>query len=208
MAKLSFVIRDGNQNVNNCTQIPALSISQLASSFSGPPIDPASVADYLPSYLDKILINVGGNPTFVQQQAALDLVARLTKKVSPDAGTHRRHHRRCRARSGAHRPGDRPPRQQPAGVMVDNAGTPAAMLVISGTGQSLARQVELFADQRMDLAQAPAAVVLSAKDDTTLSSNTKKTFDQLGVKGAGGRSWCHHHLRRFRRERLCRRPDQ
>lgn len=80
MAKLSFVIRDGNQNVNNCTQIPALSISQLASSFSGPPIDPASVADYLPSYLDKILINVGGNPTFVQQQAALDLVARLTKK--------------------------------------------------------------------------------------------------------------------------------
>jgi hypothetical protein len=68
------------------------------------------------------------------------------------------------------------------GVVVENPDTPAAMLVISGTGQSLARQVELFADQRLDLAQTPAAVVLSAKDDTTLSSNTK-TFDQLGVTG-------------------------
>ncbi|APE19274.1 hypothetical protein BOH72_18740 [Mycobacterium sp. WY10] len=182
MAKLSFVIRDGNQNVNNCTQIPALSISQLASSFSGPPIDPASVADYLPSYLDKILINVGGNPTFVQQQAALDLVARLTKKYRPmpvriDVTTDDV----APAPEPTVRVIDLRDNSQP-GVMVDNAGTPAAMLVISGTGQSLARQVELFADQRMDLAQAPAAVVLSAKDDTTLSSNTK-TFDQLGVKG-------------------------
>lgn len=71
---------------------------------------------------------------------------------------------------------------QPGGVIVENPGTPAATLVISGTGQTLARQVQLFADQRTNLAQAPAAVVLSSKDDTILSSNTK-TFDQLGVNG-------------------------
>jgi len=182
MAKLSFVIRDSNQNVNNCTQIPALSISQLANAFTGPPVAPTSVADYLPSFLDKILINVGSNPTYVQQQAALDLVARLTKKYRPlplriDVTTD-----------------DIAPLPEPTvrvidirdnsqpGVIVENPNTPAAMLVISGTGQSLARQVELFADQRMNLAQAPAAVVLSARDDTTLSGNTK-TFAQLGVTG-------------------------
>lgn len=181
-AKLSFVIRDNNQNVNNCTQIPALSISQLASSFAGPPAGADSVADYLPNYLDKILINVGSNPTYVQQQAALDLVARLTKKYSPmpvrvDVTTF-----------------DIPPAAEPnvrvidirdnsqPGIVVENPGTPEAILAISGTGQSLARQVDLFADERMNLAQAPAAVVLAAKDDTTLTSNTK-TFDQLGVNG-------------------------
>ena len=182
IAKLSFVIRDGNQNVNNCTQIPALSISQLASAFAGPPTDPASVADYLPSYLDKILINVGATPTYVQQQAALDLVARLTKKYRPmpvriDVTTFDI----APAPEPSVRVIDIRDNSQP-GVIVENPGTPGAMLVISGTGQSLARQVELFADQRMSLAQAPAAVVLSANDDTTLSSNTK-TFDQLGVNG-------------------------
>lgn len=182
MAKLSFVIRDSNQNVNNCTQIPSLSISQLASAFIGPPPGPALVADFLPSYLDKILINVGTNPTYVQQQAALDLVARLTKKYRPmpvriDVTT--------ADIAPAPGPGvrviDIRDNSQP-GVVIENPGVPEAMLVISGTGQSLARQVELFADQRVDLAQAPAAVVLSANDDTTLSSNTK-TFDQLGVTG-------------------------
>ncbi|BBX10218.1 hypothetical protein MAIC_50210 [Mycolicibacterium aichiense] len=182
MAKLSFVIRDNNQNVNNCTQIPALSISQLASSFAGPPTDPASVADYLPSFLDKILINVGPNPTYVQQQAALDLVAQLTKKYRPmpvriDVTTQDI----APAPEPTVRVIDIRDNSQP-GVIVENAGTPAATLVISGTGQTLARQVQLFVDQRTNLAQAPAAVVLSSKDDTTLSSNTK-TFDQLGVNG-------------------------
>ncbi len=182
MAKLSFVIRDGNQNANNCTQVPALSISQLASAFAGPPADPGSVADYLPSYLDKIVINVGATPTYVQQQAALDLVARLTKKYRPmpvriDVTTLDI----APAPEPTVRVIDIRDNSQP-GVIVENPGTPAAMLVISGTGQSLARQVELFADQRMSLAQTPAAAVLSANDDTTLSSNTK-TFDQLGVNG-------------------------
>jgi hypothetical protein len=181
-AKLSFVIRDGNQNVNNCTQIPALSISQLASSYSGLPGGPTSVADYLPNYLDKILINVGTNPTFVQQQAALDLVARLTKRYRPMPV-------RIDVTTAEVAPAPEPNVRvidirdnSLPGVVVENPDTPAAMLAISGTGQSLARQVDLFADDRMFLAQAPAAVVLSAKDDTTLSSNTK-TFDQLGVTG-------------------------
>ena len=180
MAKLSFVIRDGNQNVNNCTQIPALSISQLASPSPGRPAGPTSVADYLPNYLDKILINVGSNPTYVQQQAALDLVARLTKRYRPMPRPHRRHHRRDRTRCRERdvrvidiRDGSQP------GVVVENPDTPAAMLVISGTGTIAGSQVELFADQQNVLGPAASAVVLSARDDAPLSSNTK-TFDQLG----------------------------
>ncbi len=185
------------KNVNNCTQIPALSISQLASSFTGPPTDPASVADYLPSFLDKILINVGPNPTYIQQQAALDLVARLTKKYRPmpvriDVTTLDT----APAPEPTVRVIDIRDNSQPGGVIVENPGTPAATLVISGTGQTLARQVQLFADQRTNLAQAPAAVVLSSKDDTILSSNTK-TFDQLGVNGQASVLGGHHHLCRL-----------
>ena len=82
-AKLSFVVRDVGTTADTCLRPPALTLSRLATTFSGPTPDPVTVADFLPGYLDSIVIRVGATPSAAQQQAALDLVAKLTRLYRP-----------------------------------------------------------------------------------------------------------------------------
>lgn len=181
-ARVSFVLREPNRDANSCTQPPALTLTQLANTFTGPTPDPESVADFLPGYLDEIVIRIGTDPTAFEQQAALDLVAELTHLYRPmpvridvttaaelpPAGGARRV---IEIRDGA----------APA-ISVTRGGSPAAALLITGTGEKLLDQVRLFTDQRMKLAQSPSAAVVSADMQPEVSS-TIKTFDQLGITG-------------------------
>jgi hypothetical protein len=178
-AKLSFVIRDANPAATGCAPPPALTLRGLTTSFSGPAPDPVTVAGFLPGYLDRIVIEVGRTPTEFQQQAALDLVAKLTRMYRPmpvriDVSTGGDRSTDGATRVIEVRDGGRP------GITVANPGTPAAALVISGAGEQLVTQVGLFADRRLGLAQSDSAVLMSSRDGTDLSS-TVKTFDQLGV---------------------------
>ncbi|MBB3747983.1 hypothetical protein FHT44_000444 [Mycolicibacterium sp. BK634] len=182
-AKLSFVLRDANPPGNSCTQLPSLTMSQLAVNFLGQAPFPAMVSDFEPGYTDQIVIRTGPTPSRAQQQAALDLVAKLTQHYRPmpvrvDVDT-----------SSDPLPPGSPTRRvielrdiAPARLLVENPNSPDAVLVISGKGDDLSRQVQLFADQRIKLAQTDSAAVTAVKSDTPKSTNIK-TFGQLNMTG-------------------------
>ena len=181
---LSFVIRDANRPGDSCWHSPSVTLSQLATIYSGPTPNPRTVADFLPGYLDRITIEIGREPTRDQQQAALSLVAKLTHLYRPmpvridvdtaatpgpaDPGGSRR---TIAIRDSGHN-----------GFVVEKPGSPAAVLVISGRGAALTRQVELFADRRFELAQNPAVSVTSAEQQMPVSTPTL-TFGELGMVG-------------------------
>lgn len=182
-AELGFVLRDRAAPADSCSQPPSLVMNQLAVAFSGPTPAPQTVADFLPGYLDHVLIRVGPAPSPSQQQAALDLVAELTQLYRPipvhvDVDTsdyppppYSATRRVIEIRDGG-----------PAALTVENPGTAEAVLAITGTGPELVQQVDLFADRRFSLAQTPSAATLSALEDRSQSTNIK-TFAQLGMTG-------------------------
>ncbi|MET0899697.1 MAG: hypothetical protein ABWY45_17450 [Mycobacterium sp.] len=185
VANLRFVIRDyNNERTDSCVQPPAVTLSQMATTYSSDAFNPKTVADFLPGYLDAVTIRVGPNPTPEQQQAAVTLVARLTHlyrplplridvdtSTGPLKTTANAMSRIIEIREGGE-----------AGIHVENGGTPRSTLAIIGHGPALLRQVQLFADRRVMLAQSPSATVTSATDGVTGSTDTL-TFSQLGVGG-------------------------
>jgi hypothetical protein len=183
IAKLTFVLRDANPPTTGCSQPPAVVLNQLATTYSGPAPSPATVAEFLPDVLAHIIVKVGPTPDQDAQQAALSLVARLTEMyrpmpvridvdTSPDAaGPTPADTRLIEIRPGPD-----------AGLTVENGATPEAALVVSGTGPALLRQVDLFSDRRLSLAQTPRAIVTFDTDTTTKATRTL-TFEQLGMTG-------------------------
>lgn len=183
-AQLNFVLRDKTTATDSCSQPPSLALSQLAAAFSGPTPAPKTVADFLPGYLDQVLIRVGSAPTESQQQAALDLVAELTQLYRPMPVRIE-----VDSSDGPVPPGKSTARRVidirdggTAGLKVEKPGTPGAVLAITGTGQELVQQVDMFADRRFSLAQTPSAATLAALEDRSQATNIK-TFAQLGMTG-------------------------
>ncbi|BBY28615.1 hypothetical protein [Mycolicibacterium sediminis] len=182
IAGLSFLLRVDSSPTTACVPPPAVTLSELSTAFSGPTPNPRTVADFLPGYLDQIVIRVGPTPNEDQQQAALDLVAQLTKlyrpmpvridvDTSPDAVPPAESRRVIDVR------GDGAP-----GMTVENPDTPEAVLAITGSGDDLKRQVALFADRRFELAQTTSVSVASSTDAQPKSTDTR-TFGQLGMTG-------------------------
>ena len=185
--KLSFVQRGPERPADGCATPAPVTLSKLATTYTGPAPALRTVADFIPDYLDQITILIGPEPSLEQQQAALTLVAKLTHlyrpmpvridvdtsatpptTALPTAGDSRTR------RTIAIRDGDQP------GLAVENPGSPAAVLVISGSGAELARQVELFTDRRFELAQTPAAAVTSVTKTVPPSTDTL-SFGELGI---------------------------
>lgn len=184
VATLTFVIRDVDDvGADRCRQPASVTLSQLATTYSGPTPNPRTVADFLPGYVDRVTISIGENPSRDQQQAALVLVAELTRLYRPmpvrvdvstaaapplndGVGTQR---------TIAIVEADR------AGLTVDNPDSPAAVLTISGRGEELLRQVDLFTDRRFGLAQTASASVTSL-DRGAPRTTDSLSFADLGVK--------------------------
>ena len=180
--KLSFIQRGPERPADGCAEPAPVTLSKLATTYTGPTPALRTVADFIPDYLDQITILIGPEPSLEQQQAALTLVAKLThlyrpmpvridvdtSATPPPAGDSRTR------RTIAIRDGDQP------GLAVENPGSPAAVLVISGSGAELAQQVELFTDRRFELAQTPTATVTSVAKTVPTSTNTL-SFAELGI---------------------------
>jgi len=182
-AKLTFVLRDWAQPGDVCNPPGVLTLSQLATRFSGGVPAPVNVAEFLPGYLDEILIHVGPEPTVDQQQAALDLVAELTRiyrpipvRIGVVTGWPEPAPFGLTRRVIDLRVADRP------GIVLEQPGTKNATLVISGPGPRLVEQVRLFADRRYKMAQNHWATTLSAADAPVVTS-TLKRFGELGIGG-------------------------
>lgn len=183
VARLSFVLRDRNPPSDSCSRSPSLTLGQLGSSYLGQFPNPARVADFTPGYVEEILIRTGPAPTAAQQQAALELVARLTRYYRPmpvrveiDTASEPVPPGPLSRRVIELREGVDP------GMTVRNPGLPDAVLVIAGRGAELSKQVALFADRRVELAQTPSARVTEATADVPKGAAVK-TFAQLGMAG-------------------------
>ncbi|MDZ7881450.1 MAG: hypothetical protein U5N53_00365 [Mycobacterium sp.] len=183
IANLTFVLR-GAENPERCSQVPALALTQLTTILSGQEISPSTVADFLPVYLDSIVIYVGPRPSSAQQQAALSLVARLSHLYrsmpvrivvdtswTPPPPPNDGFTRVVEIRDGG-----------PRGISVKNGGTPFVRLVISGSGPELDEQVALFAHGRMLLAQTPYSRVTGVSEQASVSQLTM-SFGDLGIAG-------------------------
>ena len=180
--KLSFIQRGPERPADGCAEPAPVTLSKLATTYTGPMPALRTVADFIPDYLDQITILINPEPSLDQQQAALTLVAKLThlyrpmpvridvdtSATPPPAGDSRTR------RTIAIRDGDQP------GLAVENPGSPAAVLVISGSGAELAQQVELFTDRRFELAQTPTATVTSVAKTVPTSTDTL-SFAELGI---------------------------
>ncbi len=180
--KLSFIQRGPERPADGCAEPAPVTLSKLATTYTGPMPALRTVADFIPDYLDQIAIRINPEPSLDQQQAALTLVAKLThlyrpmpvridvdtSATPPPAGDSRTR------RTIAIRDGDQP------GLAVENPGSPAAVLVISGSGAELAQQVELFTDRRFELAQTPVAAVTSVTKTVPTSTDTL-SFTELGI---------------------------
>ncbi len=182
VAKLSFAIHDDSPPVSGCVPPAGVTLSQLAMSYSGETVSPRTVADFLPGYLDNITIRVGPNPSAAVQQATLSLVAKLTALYRPipvAISVDTSETAWLAGSSGISRVIELRDGGEPR-IAVENGGTSAAVLVVTGRGDSLVNQVELFSDRRMTLAQTPAAAVKSVSDNLEQASQVL-TFGQLGV---------------------------
>ena len=180
--KLSFIQRGPERPADGCAEPAPVTLSKLATTYTGPMPALRTVADFIPDDLDQIAIRINPEPSLEQQQAALTLVAKLThlyrpipvridvdtSATPPPAGDSRTR------RTIAIRDGDQP------GLAVENPGSPAAVLVISGSGAELAQQVELFTDRRFELAQTPTATVTSVAKTVPTSTDTL-SFAELGI---------------------------
>lgn len=182
--KLSFRQRKAEPAADGCAGRVTVTLSKLATTFNGPAPVLQTVADFLPDYLDQITVEIGAEPSVDQQQAALTLVAELTHHYRPmpvrvDVDTS----------ALPPPPGDSRTRRTIAirnggspGVAVENPGTAAAVLVITGTGAELPRQVQLFTDRRFELAQTQTVAVTSLARTVPTSTDTL-TFGELGITG-------------------------
>lgn len=180
--KLSFVQRGTASPADGCAGSAPVTLTKLATTYTGPAPALRTVADFLPDYLDQITIAVGPEPSLDEQQAALTLVAELTalyrpmpvridvdtSATPPPAGDSRTR------RTISIQAGDRPV------LAVENADSPAAVLVISGSDTELTQQVELFTDRRFELAQNPTAAVTSVTKTMPTPTDTM-SFAELGI---------------------------
>lgn len=183
VAKLSFVVRNHNPPESSCSQPASLTLSQLTATYLGQTPFPVIAADFLPGYVDQFLIRTGPTPSSAAEQAALDLVAKLTRQYRPIPV-------RIDVDTSAGPPSPGTPRRRvielrdtaPAGLTVTNPNSPDAALVIAGHGDELSRQIALFAGSRIKLAQTQSATVNTVTADSP-KATTVKTFAQLGVTG-------------------------
>lgn len=180
--KLSFVQRGTASPADGCAGSAPVTLTKLATTYTGPAPALRTVADFLPDYLDQITIAVGPEPSLAEQQAALTLVAELTalyrpmpvridvdtSATPPPAGDSRTR------RTISIQAGDRPV------LAVENPDSPAAVLVISGSDTELTQQVELFTDRRFELAQNPTAAVTSVTKTMPTPTDTM-SFAELGI---------------------------
>lgn len=178
---LNFVLRAANPPTDSCEPTPSVVLKGLATTMAGRPPNPSTVADFLPARLDAVTIWTGPEPSADQQQAALTLTAMLTRSYRPipvriDVDTSAR----IPAGDTAGRRVITISDSEQSGIEVVKAGTPQAVLAITGRGAELSDQVALFIDRRLELAQSRSATVDSA-DDLLTPTSTIMTFEQLGI---------------------------
>ena len=184
-ADLSFNVRPRDNAAEFCGPLQQLSLSDLATVFTGTESPATTIANFFPPVLERVTIYTPTNSDAAEQQSALMLVTTLARLYNsqPVAIT-------VVAQPRGATP---PPAAQleravvvesggPVGLTVERAGSPDAYLRIFGSGDELSAQASLLVNQLQSLAQTPASRIDQAGSDAPLSGDTL-TFSQLNVSG-------------------------
>lgn len=182
---VSLTVRVRDNGGEFCGPLQQLTLSDMATVFTGTESPATTIANFFPPVLEKVTIYTPANADAAEQQSALLLVttlARLYKPqpvvitvvaqprgaVPPPAGQ--------LARSVVVESGDA------VGLTVERPGSPDAFLRMSGSGDELSAQASLLVNQLQSLAQTPASRIDQAGSEEQLSGDTL-TFSQLKLTG-------------------------
>lgn len=181
---LSFTVRQFNVQNESCGPEQTLSVTDLATVFTGAEPAPSSIATFFPSVLQRVIMYVPTDADKAEQQAVLTLASTLSRMYRPQPI----------AVTVVEQPrGATPPPAGPltravlvergsAGVDVVGAATPAAFLRLAGRDDQLTAQVSMLTNQVQALAQTPHARVDQAGSRNAGTTDTA-TFDQLQMTG-------------------------
>jgi len=182
---LSFNARTRDRAGEFCGPLQQVTLSDLATVFTGSESPPSAIANFFPPVLERVTIYTPANADAAEQQAALTLVATLARVYSPQPVVI--------SVVDLPRGAVPPPSEQltravvveggdAAGLTVERAGSPDAFLRISGSGDELSAQASLLVNQLQSLAQTSAARVDQPGSEAPLSGDTL-TFSQLNLSG-------------------------
>ena len=181
---LSFTLRalDGADQV--CGPGQRLTLSGLATVFTGNQSPVTSIATFFPPVLEQVTIYAPTDAAAAEQQALLTLVstlARIYKPLKLEISVV------SRPRGAAPPPASGLSRAVvvetgPPGLSVERAGTPGAYLRVSGEGDGISDQMSLLVNGLQPMAQAATARIDKAGSDPALGGDTV-TFSQLKVGG-------------------------
>lgn len=182
---LSLTLRAADNSDRICGPLQQLTVSDLATVFTGTESPATTIANFFPPVLERVMIYAPADADIAEQQSVLTLVATLTRLYRPqplDITVV------IQPRSETPPPADQRSRAivvesgGPAGMRVQNAGSPSAYLRVSGSGDELSTQVSLLVNQLQSLAQTASARIDQAGSATELSGDTL-TFSQLKMSG-------------------------
>lgn len=185
MLDLSLTVRPLDNADRFCGPLQQLSVSDLATVFSGTESAATTISNFLPPVLERVTIYAPTDADAGEQQSVLTLVSTLTRLYHPQP----LETRVVNQPRGA----NPPPAGQlaraivvesggPAGLSVENVGSPSAYLRVSGQGDELSTQVSLLVNQLQSLVQTPVARVEQAGTTVPPSGDTM-SFGQLNVTG-------------------------
>lgn len=181
---LSFTVVPVDQGDIACRPLQQVTISDLSVAFAGGEPPATTIASFFPPVLQRVTIYAANDADKAEKQAVLTLVSTLARlyKLQPLAVS-------VVAQPRGTVP---PPAPQlaraivvetgPAGITVENPGTPGTFLRVSGKGDGLTAQLSLFINQLQSLVQSPSARVDQPGARGALSGDTF-TFSQLKMNG-------------------------
>jgi hypothetical protein len=181
---LSFTVRQVNPETQNCGPQQTLTLTDLATVFTGAEPVPTSIATFFPSVLQRVIVYAPSDADSSEQQAVLTLASALARVYRPQPV----------ALTVVEQPrGATPPPAGPlaravlvergtAGLDIVGAATPDAFLRLSGRDDQLTAQVSMLINQVQVLAQAPQARVdqVGSRNSATTDS---VTFGALQMAG-------------------------
>lgn len=184
-ADLALNVRPRENAGEFCGPLQQVTLSDMATVFTGTESPATTIANFFPSVLERITVYTPDNADAAEQQSALTLVTTLARLYNPQP--------MAITVVAQPRGAVPPPAAQlaravvveaggTAGLTVEKAGGPDAFLRISGTGDELTAQASLLVNQLQSLAQTPASRVDQAGSEAPLSGDTL-TFSQLNLSG-------------------------
>lgn len=181
---LSFTLRALDGADPFCGPTQRLTLSDLATVFTGnqPPV--TTIANFFPPVLEQVTIYAPTDAAAAEQQAVLTLVSTLARLYNP---------LKLKISVVSRQRGAVPPPASglsravvvetgPPGLTVENAGTPGAYLRVSGDGDGISDQMSLLVTGLQPMAQSATARIDKAGSDVALRGDTV-TFSQLKVGG-------------------------